>query len=66
MICKTVDITNRNDIYANAKIINEKFGGVDFLINNAGLINLGSFLEIPDEKIDNLFDVNIKAIFWVQ
>lgn len=32
------DVTNKEQIYENARIIDEKFGGIDILINNAGTV----------------------------
>ena len=65
IICHTIDITNRNEIYTHAEIINNQFGCIDFLINNAGIINVQPFVETQDERMDLLINVNVKAIFWV-
>lgn len=65
VISHTVDLTNRFEIYTYAQIINKEFATIDYLINNAGIININPFLETLDEKIDQLIDVNLKSLFWV-
>ena len=40
----------------------ERFGGLDTLVNNAGVATFGPLVEVADEDIDRLFDVNVKAV----
>jgi NAD(P)-dependent dehydrogenase (short-subunit alcohol dehydrogenase family) len=40
------------------------FGGVDILINNAGLFSPKSFLDVDEEDLDKYFDVNLKGTFF--
>ena len=42
----------------------ERFGGVDILFNNAGVIRITPFLEIDEAEWDLLFDVNCKGTLW--
>jgi hypothetical protein len=56
----TADVTERLSVAALARRTVEEFGGIDILINNAGV---GLFAPIADGNLDNaryLFDVN----FW--
>jgi NAD(P)-dependent dehydrogenase (short-subunit alcohol dehydrogenase family) len=39
-------------------------GGLDILVNSAGVIRIGPFLEIDDEYWDHMFDVNCKGTLW--
>ena len=38
-------------------------GGVDILINNAGIIHLSDFLDFPEDAFDRVQQVNLKAPF---
>ena len=41
----------------------EQFGGLDILINNAGLTRPTKFLDISEEEYDLVVDVNLKGMF---
>jgi NAD(P)-dependent dehydrogenase (short-subunit alcohol dehydrogenase family) len=43
----------------------DHFGRVDALICNAGYLHTGRFEELPDERIDSMIDVHLKAAFHV-
>ena len=60
----TVDITNRQKIYAAAEEVKQDVGTVSILINNAGIVSGSALLNTPDEKIISTFDVNVLAHFW--
>ena len=58
------DVTNKEQIYENARIINEKFGGIDILINNAGTVYTGYMLDRSDEELENLINVNFTSMIY--
>lgn len=58
------DISDRNAVYACAARVKDEVGKVTMLINNAGIVSGKRFLDIPDEKIVQTFDVNIMSHFW--
>ena len=39
------------------------YGSVDILQNNVGIVDLGGPVEIPEDKWDRVFDVNVKSMF---
>jgi glucose 1-dehydrogenase len=41
------------------------FGGVDVLINNAGIIHQASFVDFPEEAFDRVLRINLKAPFLI-
>ena len=43
----------------------ERFGGVDILFNNAGIIPRGTILETSDEMWHAALDVNLNAMFYL-
>ncbi len=61
------DITDRDN---RQRIVNqtiEKFGGIDVLVNNAGVAAKKGFLKTTEEDYDRVLDVNLKApIFLAQ
>ncbi len=51
-----------------AKLVNETikaFGGVDLLVNNAGIIHTADFLDIKEADFDRVMRVNMKGVFLV-
>lgn len=58
------DVSKRDEVRRVAADTVEAGGGVDVLVNNAGVVSGRSFLEIPDEKIEATFAVNTLSLFW--
>ena len=58
-----VDITLRNQIENAVAEIMTKYGRIDILINNAGIIRDKSFLKMTNEEWHNVLDVNLTGAF---
>ena len=57
------DITSAEFVSAAVKEAEEKLGGIDILINNAGIAHSTPFEEITEEQYDRIMDTNVKAPF---
>lgn len=58
------DVVNLDDI---DRLINEAIeflGGLDVLINNAGITSKYAFLDITEAEYDEMFDINCKGTFF--
>jgi NAD(P)-dependent dehydrogenase (short-subunit alcohol dehydrogenase family) len=42
----------------------EAFGGIDVMVNNAGIIEVSDFLEVTEAEYDRVLDVNLKGTFF--
>lgn len=42
----------------------EEFGGIDTMINNAGIFRSEEFLEVTEEEYHQLMDINVKGVFF--
>jgi len=64
--CQTVlcDMASRVQVDAMIAKTMERFGRVDILINNAGLLLTGTIEETTDEIIDRTLDINVKGILY--
>lgn len=51
-----------NEIVAAAV---EKFGGLDTLVNNAGVADQGLLHKTSDEAIDRVIDINVKGVIYL-
>ncbi|SLN72263.1 SDR family NAD(P)-dependent oxidoreductase [Oceanibacterium hippocampi] len=56
MVC---DVSRQAEVRATASNILERFGRVDVLVNNAGVIRSGYLAEMTEEAIRYQFDVNV-------
>jgi NAD(P)-dependent dehydrogenase (short-subunit alcohol dehydrogenase family) len=57
------DVTERADLVAAADAA-EAFGGVDAMVNNAGIFRGKDFLDITEAEFDRMFSVNVKGTFF--
>jgi len=58
------DVSKRENVYQVAEETKAASGPVDILINNAGVVSGKPLLQIPDEKIEATFAINVLALFW--
>ncbi|MDW7667647.1 MAG: 3-oxoacyl-ACP reductase FabG [Bacillota bacterium] len=58
-----VDITDREKVEEVFKIIKEKYGKIDILINNAGIISDNQLNKMNYEQFDKVVDINLKGTF---
>ena len=50
-------------LYEMVKVATEKFGVIDVLINNAGILHVSSIEEFPAEKWNTIIGINLTAAF---
>ena len=59
---KAVDVTNREDVKAFVHFAKDKFGRVDVIFNNAGVMPLSPMNALKVEEWDNTINVNINGV----
>lgn len=64
VLAATVDVSDWDTVYAAAKSAIAKFGRVDCLINNAGIVTGMKLLDVPPALAAKTIDVNVKAHIW--
>ncbi len=62
-IALRADLTSSSSVSEMFDIIKKHFGGVDILINNAGISQIKMFCDITEDDWDNMFSVNVKGIY---
>jgi len=58
-----LDVANPERVTAFVNEVQERFGRIDVLINNAGITIEEDFFDMPLEKLDMLWNVNVRSIF---
>ena len=57
------DITNEQDIDDLIKKSIEKFGSIDFLVNNAGITKDNLVIRMTNQEWDDVIDTNLRGVF---
>ncbi len=58
------DVANLEDLDRLFAQVQEQFGRVDVLFANAGITPLGPFEAVTEEHFDNLFNINVRGLFF--
>ncbi|MDP6585057.1 MAG: 3-oxoacyl-ACP reductase FabG, partial [Anaerolineales bacterium] len=58
-----LNVTDDNNIAELMKNINEKYGAVDILINNAGITRDNILIRMKQEEWDEIIDTNLASVF---
>ena len=59
-----LDVTDQASIDAAIAEIEKRCGGIDILINNAALFDMGPVVDIPRSSFDRLFSINVAGTFF--
>lgn len=57
-----LDVTDRQSFTDFLDIVEDRLGPIDVLVNNAGIISVGSALDEPDTVTKRLLDVNVYGV----
>jgi NADP-dependent 3-hydroxy acid dehydrogenase YdfG len=61
---QAIDVTKREDLTLFVKKAQDRFGRLDVLIGNAGLMPLSPFDDLKVDEWDRMIDVNIKGVLY--
>jgi all-trans-retinol dehydrogenase (NAD+) len=59
-----VDVSEREKVYQEAEKVKKEVGSVDVLMNNAGIVRGGQFLDTKDEDDFNTLNINFISQMW--
>jgi NADP-dependent 3-hydroxy acid dehydrogenase YdfG len=63
-VAKTTDVTRRADVEALVQAALQKFGRVDVMVNNAGLMATSPIARLLVEEWERMVDINIKGVLY--
>jgi 3-oxoacyl-[acyl-carrier protein] reductase len=58
-----VDVTNKESIARMVAGVMAKWGRIDTLVNNAGIVQDAQFKKMTDEQFERVIDVNLKGVY---
>jgi len=58
-----IDVTRRKEVEVGVQNVISRFGRVDILVNNVGILLKKPFIETTEEEWVKIFDVNVKGYF---
>lgn len=62
-LVQAMDVSKKKDVDAMAEKTVERFGRIDALVNNAGVLFQEPFLTSTEEQYYKIYDVNVKGLF---
>lgn len=60
-----VDVASTSSIREMVEQVAQRAGGIDVLVNNAGVFDMAPLLEVGEESFDRLFTINVRGLFFV-
>lgn len=57
------DVSRKAEVEALVATASERFERLDYLVNNAGVVTMTPFLELPEEEWDRVLDIDLKGQF---
>ena len=58
-----VDVTDKESIARMVDGVMAKWGRIDTLVNNAGIVQDAQFKKMTDEQFERVIDVNLKGVY---
>src|SRR5437868_5857888 len=58
-----VDVTDKESIARMVEGVMAKWGRIDTLVNNAGIVQDAQFKKMTDEQFERVIDVNLKGVY---
>lgn len=57
------DVTNLDDL-ESAVDAADAFGGIDIMVNNAGIFRQQEFVEVEEDEFYQMMDINVKGVYF--
>lgn len=58
------DVSSRNEIFRAVNHVEEKLGGFDIMVNNAGIAQVQPLLKVTPEELEKIYRINVFGVLW--
>lgn len=58
-----VNVTDKAEIASMVADIKQRFGRIDVLVNNAGIVKDAQLIKMTDDQFDAVIDINLKGVY---
>jgi 3-oxoacyl-[acyl-carrier protein] reductase len=65
VVIATADVSSNDSVNKAVKVILDKFGTIDILINNAGIGKFGKFMELDVKAWEQVIQINLIGAYYV-
>jgi NAD(P)-dependent dehydrogenase (short-subunit alcohol dehydrogenase family) len=64
VLAQHADVAIQADVVRLVEAAVQRFGGIDIMVNNAGIAPVVDFLDVTEELLTRVLDVNLKGAFY--
>ncbi len=61
---EAIDVSDRSALFAFADRVEEKFGGLDIWVSNAGIFSSKKIINTTEEMWQKVMDINLKSVYY--
>ncbi|MDN5598519.1 MAG: SDR family NAD(P)-dependent oxidoreductase, partial [Pseudomonas sp.] len=58
------DVSRREQVTAAVEHAHQTLGGFDIIVNNAGVAQIDSLLDVSPQQVERTLDINVKGVLW--
>ncbi|MFT8807717.1 acetoin reductase [Gluconobacter sp.] len=63
-VALTADISNRDQFRSTLSDAAKTLGGLDIMVNNAGICQVKPIMDIEPAEIEKIFSINVQGVLW--
>lgn len=60
----TADVGDRDQVFAAVDYAHNTLGGLDIMVNNAGISQVKGLLDVTQEEVEHIYRINVQGTLW--